>query len=293
MAISLANLNRIKVGIPPLLLIYGVPGVGKSSMALECPDTVYIQISPEAPPENVEAFGFGELTSYQEVVEAMKSLFLEPHNFKHVVFDSLDSLEPLIWQEACKRNNWTTIETPGYGAGYTAANYVWHEFVALCEKLRRGRGLAVTWLARAKAENHEEPGFQTYKRYTIRLHKGGHGILTGAAGGVMFINTKVTVKETDAGFNRKEAHVEGGGTRWLFTDGRPAFEAKNRFNMPDQIALPKGKAWAAIAPYLSSPIAAAPAAAEPVAVVSESETSAVTVFTAKAADNPHTAVQAA
>lgn len=259
MAISLANLRRANLHLPPLNLIYGAPGLGKTSLALEAPNTVYIQVAPEAPPRGIEPVGFGELISYEQIGEAMKSLYAEKHVFTHVVIDSMDALEPLIWQETCRRNNWQTIETPGFGKGYLAADDVWREFITRCERLRRERGLQVTWLGLADASNHEEPGQQPYKRYAMKLHKRGHGLLTQAADAVLFINTKVTVKEVDTGFNRTSAHAEGGGTRWLFTDGRPAFEAKNRFNMPDQIALPKGKAWAAIAPYLSSPIAAAPA----------------------------------
>jgi hypothetical protein len=139
-----------------------------------------------------------------------------------------------------------------------------------CDALRRNRGIAITWLALADAKNHEEPGAQPYKRYTMKIQHRGHGLLTQAADAVMFINTKVTVKEVESGFNRTSAHAEGGGTRWLFTDGRPAFESKNRFNMPDQIALPKGKAWSAIAPYLAAPaVAPAPVAVAAPALVEE------------------------
>jgi len=256
MAISLASLRRASVPLPPLMLVYGTAGMGKTSLALQAPDAVYIQIAPERPPSDVTPNGFGELTEYSQVIEAISSLYSETHEFKTVVIDSIDALEPLVWRETCLRNQWKDIEQAGYGKGYLAADHVWRELIAGCDALRRDRGIQVIWLALADATNHEEPGSQPYKRYAMKVHKRAEGLLTQAADAVLFINTKVTIKETEAGFGKKNAHAEGGGSRWLFTDGRPAYVAKNRFNMPDSILLPKNGGWAALAQYL--PGAAAP-----------------------------------
>ena len=250
MAISLASLKRASVSLPPLMLVYGTAGMGKTSLALQAPGAVYVQIAPERPPSDVEATGFGELTEYGQVIEALGALYTDQHEYKTVVIDSVDALEPLIWRETCLRNQWKDIEQPGYGKGYLAADHVWRELIAGCDALRRDRGIQVIWLALAEATNHEEPGSQPYQRYMMKVHKRAEGLLTQAADAVLFINTKVTIKETEAGFGKKNTHAEGGGTRWLFSDGRPAYVAKNRFNMPDAIALPKGDAWTALSKYL-------------------------------------------
>lgn len=258
MAISLASLRRADARLPPLLLVYGTAGMGKTSLALEAPDPVYVQIAPERPPAGLDPLGFGELSDYGQILEAMGALYTGEHGHRSLVVDSLDALEPLVWRETCLRNQWKDIEQPGYGKGYLAADHVWREFVAGCEALRRERGMTVIWLALAEATPHEEPGAQPYRRYGLRIHKRAESLLTQAADAVLFLNTKVTVKETEAGFGRKNAHAEGGGTRWLFCDGRPAFVAKNRFNLPDAIPLPKGGAWAELDRHL--PAAAAPGA---------------------------------
>ena len=108
----------------------------------------------------------------------------------------------------------------------------------------------IIWLALALAQNHEEPGSVPYKRYDLKLHKRAEGWVTQAADGVLFLNTKVVIKESEGGFGKKNNHAEGGGTRWMFTDGRPAFVAKNRHNLPEAIMLPKGRAWAEFSKYL-------------------------------------------
>lgn len=261
MAISLASLRRAAVEIPPILLIYGTAGMGKTSLALEFPDAAYIQILPESPPRGIEVNSFGELSNYSEVIEALGALYTEEHAFKTIIIDSMDALETLVWKETCFRNQWKDLEQPSYGKGYLAADHVWREFVMGCDALRRDKGLTIVWLALAEASNHEEPGKAPYKRYAMKTHKRAEGLLTQTADAVLFINTKVEVKETEAGFGNTVRHADGGGIRWLFTDGRPAFVAKNRFSMPDQIQLPKGKAYPAISKFLHGG-EVAPAAAQ-------------------------------
>ena len=43
MALSLSNLVRRKSDKPPRIVIYGVPGIGKTSLAAEFPDPIFIQ----------------------------------------------------------------------------------------------------------------------------------------------------------------------------------------------------------------------------------------------------------
>lgn len=252
MALSLASLQKTKNDVVPILLFYGTAGMGKTTLALEAPDPVYIQIAPERPPMGVETSSFGEITSWPQVCEALTALYEEEHAYKTVVIDSLDALEPLIWKDICLQNQWANIETPGYGKGYMVADSHWRQLIDMCDYLRRDRGITVIWLALAAANNHEEPGAQPYKRYDLKLHKRAEGLVTQAADAVLFLNTKVTIKESDGGFGKKNTHAEGGGTRWLFTDGRPAFIAKNRFNMPDAFVVPKAKGWTEISKFINS-----------------------------------------
>jgi hypothetical protein len=249
MAISLSDLKKVRSTLPPRLLIYGVAGIGKTSLAAEFPNAVFLQ-TEEGTPGGTEIDTFGVLSSYGSVVEALGSLYSEDHDFQTVVLDSLDALEPMVWAETCSRNNWRTIEDPGYGKGYLAADGTWREFIDGCNALRRDRGMTVIWLAHSAVDRFEQPGSAPYNRYDLRLQKRGAAILTDEADAILFMNTKVSVKETDAGFNKKALHAEGGGTRWLFTDGRPAFIAKNRYGLPDSVMIPPGKGYAALAPHL-------------------------------------------
>jgi hypothetical protein len=194
--------------------------------------------------------GVDPQNSFVDLMNTLRAVYKESHGFKAVVIDSLDAMEPMVFQETCIRNNWKSIEAPGFGKGYVAAADTWRLFVHACNALRRDRGILVLWLALAEAVIHEEPGVPPFRKYGLRLQKRSESLLTQSADAVLFLNTKATIKEIDSGFNQKTYIADGGGTRWLYTDSRPAFMAKNRFNMPEAIMVDKANPWVAISPYL-------------------------------------------
>ena len=125
MAISLASLKSTTALAPPRVLAYGVAGVGKTTFATGAPGVVVV------PTEDglgaIKAPHFPLAKSFDAVMEALAALYSEAHDFKTVVVDSVDWLEPLVWQRACKDNNWSSIEEPGYGKGYVAALGLWRQ----------------------------------------------------------------------------------------------------------------------------------------------------------------------
>lgn len=267
MAINLKDLKSAGSTLPPRVLVHGVAGIGKTSLAAEFPDPVLLD-TEEGSPMGLTVPSSGLLTSYSGVVDFMGALAQQEHSFRTLIVDSLDGLEPLIWRETCARNGgWESIETPGYGKGYLLADATWLEFVAGCDYLRRERGMTIIWIAHSAVTSFDAPGAQPYSRYDLRLHKRGAAIMTDRADHILFVNTKTDVKEVEVGFNKKHAHAEGGGGRWIFADARPAFIAKNRAqNMPPQLLYTKGKGYEALAPYLfpgAAPKAAAPVADKP------------------------------
>ena len=52
---------------------------------------------------------------------------------------------------------------------------------------------------------------------------------------VLFANYKTIVKKADVGFNKEVSRGISTGERLLFTSERPAYMAKNRYNLPETI----------------------------------------------------------
>jgi hypothetical protein len=236
--ISLANIREAEATLPPRLLIHGLPGVGKTSLAAKFPKPVFLQ-TEDGTPSGLKLSTFGLLQTYADIRDALAALGSEPHGYKTVVLDSLDKLEGLIWADVCNTNNWTSVEAPGYGRGYVIADKWWRDFLAGFDWLRRERGMATVSLAHSAVETVNDPRAPTYTSYQLRVHKRARGLVQDEMDVIAFLATDVAVISEDAGFNKKRNRADGGSARWLHFEGRPAFVAKSRFDLPAKILCPK------------------------------------------------------
>jgi AAA domain len=257
MAIDFKSLKKKTVNDPHWILLYSEPGRGKTTTALGCLHSLYLQIGREAPPRGVEYVPVqeGAITDYSVIKNVLRDLLTQEHSFTNIIIDSLDELELLIWQETCKRGGFSKITDPNYSAGFKQAIYVWNEFIDDCKKLIMARKASITWLARCVTEKHEEPGMQSYNKYKLNLHKDVQPYILGSVEGVLFMNNPITLTEEKLAFGTKEkfAASASGGARWIYADARATFYAKKRFPaMPDKFQIPEVGAWDVIQYYLYS-----------------------------------------
>ena len=250
LAISLGSIKKGRASKPPLMILYGVAGVGKTSLAAEAPAPVFLRTKGEDYPTDVEPDELGEAEDFSDVIDAIGVLANEDLPFKTFVLDSLDGIERLVQAEACKRNSWHSIEDPGFGKGYVAAMTPWTEVLDGLNFLRVERGMNVVLLAHNKINRFDSPTSDPYSRYKLNLQDRADDFIRGAADLVGFLNYRVTLKQADAGFNKKVTHGEGGGNRVIYVEERPGFIAKNRFGMPPSFDYRKGEGWKSLAKHM-------------------------------------------
>jgi hypothetical protein len=250
MAISLQNLVRKKADKPPLIVLYGRGKMGKTTLASEFPNPIFIQTEDGAGSIELTSFSDGPITNFADVDAALTELATEDHDFRTLVVDSVTQLEPLVWQETCRREGWKSIEDPGYGKGYLEADTIWREFLSACTWLRDHKSMAVILIGHEVVETFSDPEREDYSRYKLRLHKRAEALIRERADIVGFLNMAVSLDKTKGGFNKETVKAKGSGQRQLNLAPRPTFEAGNRYGMPDRILVNEGEGFAALVPHM-------------------------------------------
>jgi len=246
-------LDRIRKAnefVPPQkVVVYGVQGIGKTSFGATFPGAVLLPIEDGAHAVDVNAFPVA--TAYQQVVDVITALH-EDHPYRTLVVDSLDWLEPLVWEATCQANEKPSIESFGYGKGYTEADKYWRLLMGGFDSLRAKKGMNVVLLAHSEVKNVTPPDSDAYDRYQMRLHKRAFGLWTEWADIVAFLNYKIAIKKEEKGFGSDRSRAIGTGDRVIYTAERPAWDAKNRWGLPEEIFIGKDATYAAFHSALES-----------------------------------------
>ena len=229
---------QVTASRPPIIVLHGAPGIGKTSMGSGFPNPVFIQ-TEDGCPAGLTIASFGLCESFASVVEALSWLGKEDHGYQTLVVDSLDQLEPLVQAALCADRGYASIETPGFGKGYVELDKYWLDFLRGCNWLRRNRDMTIVLIAHSEIVMINDPRTTAYSAYALRLHRRARGLVEDSADLIGFLATDVVIKSEQGGFGKTRARADGGNTRWLHIEGRPAFVAKNRYGMPERIMIPE------------------------------------------------------
>lgn len=246
------TLRRKVETAPPFWVIYGVEGIGKTTAAAKTPSPVFLcceegldgvtDMNGDQPPS-------WAIESKDDLMAAIAALYSEEHEFKSVIIDTADHLEPLIHADVAKEKNVGSIEDIGYGKGYVEALSHWREIFQGLNALRHDRGMNVIIVAHTMIKRFDSPDTDPYDRYMIKLHEKASALLRETATVVSFCNYLISIRQADAGFNKKISRGVGAGQRFIHFEERPAFQAKNRYGLPEKVELKKEGVWPALEPF--------------------------------------------
>jgi hypothetical protein len=264
LAISLSSLKSTKQQAAeraPITLLYGVDGVGKTSLAAEYPAPLYLPTAGERAPADLDLPTPGTLETIDdlwgiigELMETNENGELA-HDRRTLIIDSMDGLEPIMNAVTCARIGADSIDSndkgspAAFGRGDVQADVEWDQFMDACDDLA-AVGINVVLLAHPEIKRFDSPVTDPYDRYQIKLRKRAAAIIRERSDIVAFMNYRVTLKEKEVGIKKKVTHAEGGKERQIHLVEGAGFVAKNRYSMPDTITYRKGQGYEELAKYL-------------------------------------------
>lgn len=234
MAFDLSAIQKGRSTKIPRTTIFGPAGCGKTTFGASAPSPIFIQTEDGL--GNIDVPHFPLAKTFDDVLSAISTLYTEEHEFKTVVIDSLDWLEPLVWQEVCATNKVESIERLPYGRGYTEALSVWRTFLDGVTALR-DKGMWVVMIAHNQVVKVEDPVTASYDSHTLKLHKKAAALVEEYSDIVGFASLKTLTVSEDSGFNQTRTRAKTTGERVLNVAPNPAYTAKNRYSLPPTLPL--------------------------------------------------------
>jgi hypothetical protein len=239
---KLASVVKGKINRPVLVLVYGPDGVGKSSFAADAPNPIFF--GPESGTDHLDVARYPEFKTWSDVLSGLDDLIKNEHDFKTLVVDSLDWMEPMLFQDIITNDakSAKSIETAcgGYGKGYVEAEKRWKdEFIDRITVLRNQKKMNIVLIAHSDTVNFNDPQFNVeYKRFELKLHRKASAKFREYVDAVLFCQFKELVRKNES----EKSSAFGTGNRIILTEKRPAYDAKNRYGLPHEIEVdPKAK----------------------------------------------------
>ena len=230
-------LEQIKKGPtvkPPKIMLIGVEGVGKSTAGAQMPDPVFMCSESGLVGPQFDGIPNYTPTKWQDALDFCDALAAGGHAYETLVIDTLDWLEPMLYAEVVRKagkQDIKNIEDFGYGKGYVLAQGEARQLIARLDKVNAA-GLNVLLLSHSQQKTVKNPLGDDYDHFESKMNAKVGGIFKEWADAVLFARFEVFTEKSN---NRVKAY--GGSTRVVETTHSAAWDAKNRYGLPEQMPL--------------------------------------------------------
>lgn len=232
----LANIITGKKVRPVFVLIIGQPGIGKSTVAAQAPEPVFLDI--ERGLDQIGAARFPTPATFLEFMVQLDSLDKEEHPYKSIVVDTIDALEPLIVERTLKDLNITSIDAPKGGAGYIHAKMLWRKLLAKLKVMNERFNIIL--LGHVSVKEFNDPALPTpYNTWSMRLNEKCADVVKESCDTILYACLDITVDKAKI-TDKKGKGV--GNDHVLRTKPAPGYPSKNRYDLSDPLPME----WAAL-----------------------------------------------
>jgi hypothetical protein len=236
----LAEVKTGKLEQPLRVIVHGLQGVGKSTLAADAPEPIFL--GAEDGSAQLDVARLPQPHSFEEVLAMVVELTTAEHPYRTLVIDSLDWLEPMVWAHvvaSAANPRIKAIEDFGYGKGYVAALDEWRRLLIALDRMRTARRMHVVAIAHTAQKKAKNPAGDDWDRFAMKLNEKAAGLLSEWADDVLFAQFEFFTERTRESRDGKEYQAKGisTGRRVLNTTWNAAYDAKNRHGLPESIEL--------------------------------------------------------
>ena len=229
MNFTITNTRKTK---PMKVVLYGVEGIGKTTFVSHFPDPIFIDT--EGSTGFIDAKKLPDPDSWAMLLEEIAYMAQSPQG-KTLVIDTADWAEELAKQHLMAKHKWQAIDQTDYGTRYVALS---NEIIRLLRGLEmvKNAGMNVVLTAHAVQKKFELPDqVGSFDRYVLKLEKRDAALIKEWCDMLLFANYKTTVVASGSGSKKAT-----GGQRVMYTTHMPAWDAKNRLGLPDELPFEYG-----------------------------------------------------
>lgn len=215
---------------PQRVVIYGGEGLGKTTLVAQIPDVLVIDTEDGTAQHDIRRIPKPQ--SWQELLNIIHEVAVTPGVCKTLAIDSIDWAEQLCVAFVLEKYRQASIESFGYGKGYTYLSDEFMNLLRACDEVIDA-GINVVFTAHAKMRKFEQPDEEgAYDRWEMKLSKNVSPLVKEWCDALLFMNYKTYVVSTEN--NTKKAK---GGERVIYTSHHPCWDAKNRHGLPEELPL--------------------------------------------------------
>jgi len=244
------KIERSRRERPRLAIVYGEPGIGKTTLAARMPGCLLIDLEDRAGHVDMDVVRADSWLALRATVREIATSDI-PHRV--VAIDTLDRAQDLATAWLCAERGWDTLDAPGYGRGYVELRAA---MLALADDIMdviaAGRGVLL--LAHAQRQRVEDPAQGEWDRWGVRLHDAPRSSVAAVyveRADIVALAAMAVVRVSDRDSRVQRARVSG---RMLYTTPSAARLAKAVGVEAVDLPLDEAPAWlsAALVPTEAS-----------------------------------------